>query len=825
MSAFNECDLIKWDRFINGEYNEVLNSATFKSRSKSKEHNFKTCDLIITADTETSHSFPGSTGEEAFYFEAPELEYLKGQKVYVPEFVKRNITNYADFKKDCFGIGLYLTDRSSAIGIHELYDELRRLYGWDDTLIDPADQIQDIYNFLDSEYDKKRKFEAEPEQFEVGWVYQWAVCIWDRKNRPVIVYGRKPTEMMLTFRHISDTLRLDSDTEALVYFHNFSYDYQYLKRYILKYINIDNDSDTQMLATGAHKIIQYKTNSGITFRCSYRLSNASLDFWSRNMVFTKHKKLVGAVDYKQVHYQDTPLTKDDWRYMFYDVLVDAECIDKVLTQDKDSLARIPLTSTGYVRRDTRKRYKKDKTALKEFRRCRMSEASFKVIRASQFGGYTHASRFKHGQTIKGTIGHRDMRSFYPSIQRMRGKTVFPIGKFIKYAVKPDKALTKRMFNDKAHCYIYVIWVKNVKLKPGIPFPTISEYQANRNKAGTVTIVADNGRVLETIGDGVILTLTDLDCKMMFHLYDIKEYQVLEAWRSRAGYLPAWLTDTVDQYYHDKAHYKALTKKEENSTYEAMLMKSKNRLNGIYGMTATCPVRDSWEEDPETGDWKAKPVNIAEELDKFYENKKNFMWLQWGSWTTAWSRYILLQYAEIIGWDNCLYCDTDSMFYISTPELEEKLDRIAEKNEQEAIKAGAYIQTEDGKIITYNSFDPEKDHLKITEFRALHSKCYAFICEGKLKSTIAGVNAAYRDAELGDIENLKHGMTFHKAGGTRVFYDESPLTTEDIDGHMIEHGGAAIIYQSIKTIKFEPWEFPEDKKVSKSEMTLNGRLIR
>jgi hypothetical protein len=243
------------------------------------------------------------------------------------------------------------------------------------------------------------------------------------------------------------------------------------------------------------------------------------------------------------------------------------------------------------------------------------------------------------------------------------------------------------------------------------------------------------------------------------------------------------------------------------------------------MTATCPVRESWIEDEVTGEWKAKPVNIAEELDKFYGNKKNFMWLQWGSWTTAWSRYLLLQYAEIIGWDRCLYCDTDSMFYISSPELEEKLDKICEKNEQEAIKNGAYIQTEDGKIVTYNSFDPEKDHLKITEFRALHSKCYAFIVDGKLKSTIAGVNAKYRDEELGDIENLKHGMTFHKAGGTRVYYDESPLTVEDIDGHMIEHGGAAIIYQSVKTIKFEPWEFPEDKKYSKGEMTLNGHLIR
>ena len=824
MSAFNECDLIKWDKFIKGEYNEVLEQATFKSRSKSKEHDYKTCDLIITADTETSHDFPGTDGEDVFYYDAPELEYLKGQKVYVPDFVKRNITDYADFKKDCFGLKLYLTDNSSAISISELYDELRRLYGWDDTLIAPEDQIQDIYNFLDTEYDKKRKHE-EPEEKEVGWVYQWAVCIWDRKTRPVIVYGRKPSEMMQVFDYIARVLGLDPEKEAIVYFHNFSYDYQYLKRYILKYINMDNESETQILATGAHKIIQYKTNSGITFRCSYRLSNASLDFWSRKMLFTKHKKLVGAVDYNIVRYQDTPLTRDDWRYMFYDVLVDAECIDKALTQDKDSLARIPLTSTGYVRRDTRKRYKKDPQALKEFRRCRMTEASFKVIRASQFGGYTHTSRFKHGQTVKGRIGHRDMRSFYPSIQRMKGRVVFPIGKFIKYAVKPDKGLTKRMFNDKAHCYIYVIWVKGLCLKDNIPFPTISEYQALKGKCGTVQVISDNGRVLETIGDGVILTLTDLDTKMMFHLYNIKEFQVLEAWRSRAGYLPAWLTDTVDQYYDGKAHFKDMLKADPyNFELEAMLMKWKNRLNGIYGMTATCPVRESWYEN-DLGEWKAKELDVSEELDKFYANKKNFMWLQWGSWCTAWARYLLLEYAELIGWDNCLYCDTDSMFYISNPEIEKKLDKINQKNEREAMKAGAYIKTDEGKIVTYNSFDPEKDHLKITEFRALHSKCYAMIVDGKLHSTIAGVNARYRDEELGDIENLKHGMTFTKAGGTRVFYDESPLTVEDINGHEIEHGGAAIIYQSVKTIKFEPWEFPEDKKAVVSEMTMGGKLVR
>lgn len=729
MSVLNECDLIRWNAFIEGEHNDILSRATFKSRSKSKDHDFKTCDLIITADTETSHSLPG-------------------------------------------------------------YD------GYTDT-----------------------------EETEIGWVYQWAICLWDRKDRPVIVYGRRPSEMMQVFKHISIVLDLSEDTEALVYFHNFSYDYQYLKRYILKYINVDNDDDRQMLATGAHKIIQYKTNSGITFRCSYRLSNASLDYWSRHMMFTKHKKLVGAVDYDVVRYQDTPLSRDDWRYMFYDVLVDAECIDKALTQEKDTLARIPLTSTGYVRRDTRKRYKKDKQAIKEFKRCRMSEASFKVIRASQFGGYTHASRFKHGQTVKGSIGHRDMRSFYPSIQRMRGKVVFPIGKFIKYAKKPDKALTERMFNDKAHCYIYVIWVKNLCLKDDIPFPTISEYQAEHNKAGNVTIVADNGRVLETIGDGVILTLTDLDCRTMFDLYNIESYQVLEAWRSRAGYLPAWLTDTVDSYYHGKSHYKELCEfNPDNLIYAAMLPKQKARLNGIYGMTATCPVRETWYEN-EDGEWKAKPINIGEELDKYYDNKKSFMWLQWGSWTTAWSRYLLIQYAKVIGWENCLYCDTDSMFYISTPEIEKKLDRINKRNEQEALKNGAYITTESGKTVTYNSFDPEKDHLKITEFRALHSKCYACVVNGKLKSTIAGVNATYRDEELGDIENLKHGMTFTKAGGTRVFYDESKLTTEDINGHMIEHGGAAIIYKSIKTIKFEPWEFPEERKISRSEMTMGGKLIR
>lgn len=807
MGIFSSANFCKWDRFLNGEWDGVFTRATFSNRSTSKRHNIEVCDLIITADTETSHI---NTEDIDEYYEPGEVEYLKGMRIKCTDSVKKEFSDFEYIRKKAFGLRIYLSSKGH--DIEELYSELVRLYGWDSSLNNPADMLSAIIDFLQEERDRRANMEN-AEAPEVGWIYQWAICIY-HPTSPLFIYGRKPSEMTACFAHIAELLQLSDDWRASVYFHNFSYDYQYLKKWIVRDLDqgADVNNEYRILATAPHKLISYQTTSGLTFKCSYRLSNASLDFWSRKILFTTHKKLVGAVDYDIVRYQDTPLIRDDWRYMFYDVLVDAECIAKAAEQEGDTMATIPLTSTGYVRRDGRKLFKKEKGARKAFLKSSFGERCYKVLKSAQAGGYTHTNRFIAGQTVDVTgadfkkeypgatgIKHGDMRSFYPSEQQVE---LYPVSRFICYSKNPDEKRVNDFLRDKTHAHLFVVLISKLRLKTGLPFPIISASKAIQGKIDKLDLIEDNGRVLEAKG-AFILSLTDIDFEIILKQYDI-EYSVLEVWRAKAGRLPEWMLKLINEYFKGKSDYKDKTKEfPDNPDFEALLMKQKNKLNGIYGMTATDIVRDSFVED-EYGEWTRKSPNIKEELIKYFRNGNSFMRLEWGVWCTSWSRYRLLELCEFIGWKYILYSDTDSIFYINTPEVEERVNKWNSDHTTHALDIGAFIDTEKGKRITYDMFEDEGED--IVKFRALHSKCYGYVLkDGKLKCTIAGVKKKGRVEELGSIDNLKHGFTFHKCGGTTLKYYEDEITQADIDGHKIEHAGSAIICKVDKTIKFNPWE--------------------
>lgn len=660
---------------------------------------------------------------------------------------------------------------------------------------------------------------------ELGWAYQWAICIWDRETEPHFIYGRTPEQMMQCYQHMVDIMGLCESRQLLCFYHNFGYDYSYLKNFIWSTIDrgVHND-ERALLATGPHKIISYKTTSGIQFRCSWRLSNASLDFWSRKVLLTKHKKLVGEIDYDVTRYQDSKLNRSDWRYMIYDVLVDAECVDKIMTMYNDSLASIPLTSTGYVRRETRKNFQKDKSAHREFKKAALSERSYKSLKKAQQGGYTHTSRFYAGKLIdikkfKGAkrIGHYDMRSFYPSMQRVKK---FPISKLILEYEMPTDDVVSHARIDKTHCHLFAVYFKNGMLKPGLPFPIISKSKLVQGKmSDELDTIDDNGRVLQFTGSSV-LYLTDEDLEIVEKQYTFEKEIFIEIWSAKAGYLPGWMIKTIDEFYHGKSHWKMMTKAHPDiPDYETFLMRDKGGLNGIYGMTATDPVHESYYET-EDGQWLVQPQDVSEQLAKYYDSYNSFMWLQWGVWCTSWARYELMQEAEAIGWDKILYADTDSLFFISTQDIE---DGIAARNKiryDNAIKLKAFITMQDGTQVTYDAFELEQDKDKdkkpvdIIQFKALHSKCYGYVTEdGKLRITIAGVSKSFkgttREQELGSLDNLKHGVVFHKCGGTSIKYHESPITETIIDGHKILYASSGIIHHVDKTIKFDEMDEVEE----------------
>ena len=648
----------------------------------------------------------------------------------------------------------------------------------------------------------------------VTWIYQWAFR-WCRET----AMGRTPEQLFEALEEVDRANGLTSQgIQCVIYIHNASYDLSYLLPYFRNRYGLG-----KILATAAHKIITFESGPWLV-RCTYYLSNRSLYKWGADLKI-KHGKKKGLIDYGVRRYQDSPLVRKDWIYQIYDVIALEECVLAELSAEHDTLRSIPLTSTGYVRRDGRRLAKAEKDR-ESFLRTRMNVEVYQANRFAFSGGLVHGNRFVIGDIVELTdeegnaIGdHYDFRSDYPSQERARVDG-FPCGPWEKYYEYDGtvRCTWEELDELRAeHCELITVLVGPVEIKKGETLPYLQESKCLLGADMSYkSDIVDNGRVLKSSGY-TCLTFTELDWEILRKQYVMKDYKILRVFLSKRGPIPGFLKVLIDHYYKEKSRLKdlaaSLPEGPEKEDVEISLTKAKNRLNGIYGMCATDPVRLEFSIDPETWEWEHTELTaelVEEKLAEYYKNRNNFMRYSIGVYTTAWARYDIMRFYWLIGPERFLYADTDSIFFKSSPEIREKIAEENRRREAAAIANGAFIEY-DGKRVTYDAFESEtynKKPERIRRFVFLHAKAYAYERDdGSMKLTVAGVaksdgKKTTREKELGKLENFEAGFVFRKCGSTAAVYLVGEPELVDVDGHKVSTAGGCVLVPTTKTLHDE-----------------------
>lgn len=604
----------------------------------------------------------------------------------------------------------------------------------------------------------KHKNQDQPADYAVMYIWQWCFMLQDYSY--ICIYGREWADFIMFYRRL--TKYQDNNTYIVVYVHNLAYEFQFLR-------GIMPFSEEDVFNVDPRQPLRASSN-GLEFRCSYKLSNMSL----RKFAESEHcKHLKTELEYQDKRYSYTELTADELRYCLNDVICLCEALINKMKNDGDNLYSIPLTSTGYVRREVKKSVHEHPKVLKEIRSMFPDLEIYHMLKEAFRGGNTHANRYYSNRLLRadqyGMIHSRDRSSSYPAVIC---NNLYPMSEF-----QPIGDLTIDNVNhhiyDLGRAVLMSVAVWGIHLSDitwGCPYISLSKC---RNLRGGKY---DNGRVLEA--DYLEMTITDVDYKIIQDEYE-GDYTILKAYSAKYDRLPQCIIDKVIEYYRGKTELKGV------SGQEYFYMKSKNLLNSIYGMMVQDPCKDlilfvNGDCRHEQSDYQPEGANENEILQK--AAKKAFLNYAWGIWVTAWARYELERGIHIVsglGIDgrHCefLYCDTDSVKFIGQPDFTSYNDEKI----KESKESGSYAADPAGNIHYMGVFESEND---MREFKTMGAKKYAYTDEKGLHITVSGVGKKAGCKELEEaaekegkdpIEEFNEGFIFNKAGGLEAVYNDIP----------------------------------------------------
>lgn len=584
-----------------------------------------------------------------------------------------------------------------------------------------------------------------------GFMYIWQFCI-----DGICIYGRTWKEfadlLQLLHNYVSSTL--------IIYVHNLSFEFQFIRQLLLHQYET-----LEVFAPQKRKPLTVRTEH-LEFRCSYRLSNMTLEKACLNELNCKYIKASGDLDYTIYRDASTPLTDKEFSYALTDVLCLYSYIRAKLGNDGDTLKSIPLTSTGYVRRDCRKSCLYSPTYKNLYSRLTLTTSIYTLLKEAGRGGDTSSNRFLTGQMIA-EVDSFDATSSYP-YQLLTQK--FPMSRFYPYGTVPDMDTFEQLCSS--YCVLFRATFEGLHAKP-----EAVDLYLSVDKANSYTRITNcNGRIYTA--DCINYTLTEIDWEIVKSTYDFSSISITDVHYAKKEYLPNEICDVIRSYFTDKCNIayeisklESLGQNDDNLSY--LYAKSKNKLNSIFGMMYTDIIRNDITIDEE-GTWHEEAPDITTAINDHSHNRNNFLYYPWGVWTTAHGRNHLHTLITIIG-ESSIYWDTDSNKAQITPSILSKISEVNASIKALCDERHAYVDMPYGREYL-GIFKHETSSGSYRRFKTLGSKKYAYEDHnGKLHVTISGVNKKLGPVELSTLDNFSPGFLFQRAGGKALHYNSAPFS--------------------------------------------------
>lgn len=625
--------------------------------------------------------------------------------------------------------------------------------------------------------------------------------VWQFGMNGYCIVGRTWNEFLEMCNTISKALNLSENLKLIVYVHNLSYEFQFIRNLF---------EWDRVFSIDLRKPIYATSKLGIEFRCSYLLSGYSLEKLGNQLHTYKCAKMVGDLDYSLMRHAETALSPKEIMYCVNDIKV-VMCYIQERIEEYKNITRLPLTKTGFVRKYCRATCLREKDnngkTVNNYKYIKTIEnltisgiEEFNMLQRAFAGGFTHANAMYTDEILHDVVSY-DFTSSYPYVMVSEQ---FPMSSGVFVECKSMKHF--EFLRSKYLCIFDIEFF-------GLMASQTQDNPISSSKCFIKDHVCENnGRIVG--GEHVALTITNIDFTVIKMFYTWRSMRVGKMYCYRKDYLPTPFVKSVLKLYEDKTKLKGVRGK------EVEYLNSKEMLNSCYGMCVTNPLRD---EIVYNGNWNVDDLSQEEKkelLCKYNTSRNRFLFYPWGVFVTAYARRNLFTAIYECGGDY-VYSDTDSVKILNADKHKEYFKQYNNRAEYKLRKACHYHgipfdmcqpETIKGitKILGVWDFDGQ-----YKTFKTLGAKRYMIEESDALQSN--GKSYDYSLTVSG--VNKKHAIPWMVGKfGTRIFeaftdYLSIPPTATgknihtyidyEISGTMTDYKGQTAAYNEKSGVHLEP----------------------